>query len=119
MLAVREARRYVQAGLIGVLPEDQLDDLILVVSEVVTNAVVHGAPAGSLGMFVSDDWVRIEVSDATSQTPVPGTAHHGSQRGRGMALLGALSDRWGVVSDPEDGKIVWFEMDRAKQVAVE
>jgi anti-sigma regulatory factor (Ser/Thr protein kinase) len=112
ILAVREARRYVRAGLLSSFPDDRLDDLVLVVSEVVTNAVIHGAPPGTLGIFLSDALVRIEVSDSTSAAPVQGVAHHESHRGRGVALMDSLSDRWGVVVGPGEGKIVWFEVDR-------
>jgi len=112
MVAVRDARQYVQAGLVDSFPGDRLDDLVLIVSEVVTNAVLHGAPPGTLGIFLSDALVRIEVSDSSSAAPVLGTFHHESQRGRGMALLDSLSDRWGAVVGPGEGKIVWFEVDR-------
>jgi anti-sigma regulatory factor (Ser/Thr protein kinase) len=112
ILAVRDARRYVRAGLAGSFPEDRLDDLVLVVSEVVTNAVLHGSPPGTLGIFLSDALVRIEVSDCTSAAPVQVAFHPESHRGRGVALLDSLSDRWGVVVGPGEGKIVWFEVDR-------
>ena len=112
MRAVREARQYVQSGLLGTFPEDRLDDLVLVVSEVVTNAVLHGAPPGTLGIFLSEDLVRIEVSDSSSAAPVQGPFNEESHRGRGIGLLDSLADRWGVVVGPGEGKIVWFEVDR-------
>ena len=112
MVAVRDARQYVRAGLIGNVPEERLDDVVLVVSEVVTNAVVHGAPPGSLIISMSDDLIRIEVSDSAAAGPVREAIHHESQRGRGIGLMDTLSDRWGVTARPEDGKVVWFEVDR-------
>jgi anti-sigma regulatory factor (Ser/Thr protein kinase) len=112
MIAVRDARRYVRAGLTGNLSEERLDDVVLVVSEVVTNAVVHGAPPGTLGISLSDGLVRIEVTDSTTAGPVQEALHHESQRGRGIALMDTLADRWGVVVGPHEGKVVWFEVDR-------
>lgn len=112
ILAPRDARRYVRAELTGLLPDDRLDDVVLAVSEVVTNAVIHSRRPGTLRLLVSDGLVRVEVTDAAAAEPVQRAIDHRSLRGRGIALLGALSDRWGVRREPGGGKAVWFEVDR-------
>lgn len=89
----------------------------LLVTEVVTNAVLHagmseGDPV-ALAVRVSPSRVRVEVTD-----PGPGFAPDRvappellSTGRRGLVLLEELSDRWGVKRDGE-GNLVWFELDR-------
>lgn len=95
-------------------------DVELVVSELVTNAVLHAADSEVLQLSLVNltDGVRIVVADGSSITPVvrdlsgpPGSVDGRSYAtsGRGMALVHALATRWGV--DPrEHGKQVWVEL---------
>jgi len=94
-----------------------LTDIQLAVSELVTNAYQHG-PAGdtSLRMAVhaTDDVVRVEISDvgdgfdpaALDELPIT------AGRGKGLRIVGALTDRWGVRQG--SGTTVWFEVDRPR-----
>lgn len=81
----------------------------LVVSELVTNAVVHArVPPGReiLTRFVrQDDGVRIEVHDASDERPVPRTPD--DDGGFGLLLVDELTDRWGVAERGGIGKCVW------------
>lgn len=87
----------------------RLDDLLLCVSEVVTNAVVHAGSLRHLTLECEDDHVRVDVVDGTPGTlPQPGEPDPSSPSGRGMRLVAALSDRWGVEVEC-DHKSVWFE----------
>ena len=95
----------------GRLSEDLLDDVKLLVNELVTNSVKFaGKGKIELRLAASDDAVRVEVHDQG-----PGFAPNRSEpslsdtSGRGLFLVDALSDRWGVTLDGTT--CVWFEID--------
>ena len=106
--AAREARRFV----LGHLPEhplqDDVDRVLLCVSELVSNAIEHGRAPRRLELIVTDRNVRVEVRDADPHHPEPQTVSPLSLRGRGLQIVETASDSWGVRSLPE-GKVVWFE----------
>jgi anti-sigma regulatory factor (Ser/Thr protein kinase) len=86
----------------------QREDAALMVSELVTNAVVHGVGAIWLRIDIEADAVRIEVADegnaAVAPSPEPGA--HG---GWGLRIVEQLADDWGVL----DGSTkVWFRLRR-------
>jgi anti-sigma regulatory factor (Ser/Thr protein kinase) len=85
------------------------DTAALLVSEVATNALVHGR--GDVRVRASADArvLRVEVSDEHPRLPQPRLASVLDEGGRGLALLEALSTRWGTEGRP-DGKTVWFEL---------
>ena len=89
-----------------------MDDVRLLVSELVTNSVIHSGTTlnGSiqLSLRVSSDEVRCEVSDVGSwRDPVPDPR---GLSGWGLQLVDRLSDRWGVIRNDET--TVWFEIER-------
>jgi hypothetical protein len=99
-----------------------VETLILLVSELVTNAVVHtGRPAvlrlslpGPAAPATPSATVRVEVADTSSRAPVPRCAGGDATGGRGLALVDCLADRWGW--SPEDaGKSIWCELDRCSK----
>ncbi|WP_341849526.1 ATP-binding protein [Streptomyces cellostaticus] len=97
----------------NVLPRWGLDDLVpaaeLLVSELVCNALRHGA--GPLGLTlerVPD--VRCSVSDGSSKPPRPTDAGPEDEGGRGLALVDMLAARWGCERGLPAGKTVWFEL---------
>jgi len=106
--APRQARALVRRHLKHWQAEQVLDDALLLVSEVVTNAVRHGSSDVVLTLSETGDEVRVEVFDSSPLEPVlvPFTDEH--QWGRGIALVNALSCRWGVEPAPPRGKRVWF-----------
>jgi hypothetical protein len=87
--------------------DDVRADARLVVSELVTNAVLHARTTIELNVFVGDDALRIEVSDQGRDRPQI-WAHDGTS-GRGLPILEALVQSWGVL-DLGSGKTVWCEM---------
>jgi len=98
------------------LPEDQLGDVRLLVSELVTNALRHGelsdADHINLTVVVANAHVRVEVTDpGRGFEPGPAPEDPNSAEGWGLYLVATLSDRWGVESG--DDTRVWFELDRA------
>jgi anti-sigma regulatory factor (Ser/Thr protein kinase) len=104
------ARRFVVGALRagGV----EVDDAIpLVVSELVTNAVLHAGSPAQVEVRVGNDRVRIEVHDATVELPTVREPGPFTVTGRGLLLVDALCDRWGA-SPTTGGKVVWFEIDR-------
>ena len=107
--AVPQARQFVAAWLTSPDLSRFVDDAELAVAELVTNALLHAAPPVSLRVVFEDDRVRVEVSDGSRATPVRGRADVASMTGRGLALVEALSLRWGVEPAPE-GKTVWAEI---------
>lgn len=113
--SVKVARRLVHSCLPEWLHDLQRDIVVLLTSELVTNAVIHGGPhaAGAeLGLEVTltAGGVRVEVSDGGAGVPaVDGTGRDGLS-GRGLLMVQALARQWGV--RPElAGKSVWFEVD--------
>jgi anti-sigma regulatory factor (Ser/Thr protein kinase) len=104
-VARRFARREVNET------QADVDTVVLLVSEVVTNAVLHARSDIRLNIESRDDLVRVEVRDASPLSP---RLHHfrlTSGTGRGLRMLERLARRWGVEPDPAGaGKVVWFEV---------
>lgn len=90
---------------------DTCDTVELLVSEVATNALLHGRGEVSVVVLPKAGAVRVEVADDSDELPVPRQAGWDAESGRGMALLEQLSDRWGVDTNRRQGKVVWFELD--------
>jgi anti-sigma regulatory factor (Ser/Thr protein kinase) len=87
----------------------RLDDILLCLSEVVTNAVLHAGPPILVTGGIVDEKVRIEVSDGSKVAPLLRRPDQSSPTGRGLMLLDRLSSGWGVDVTLE-GKTVWFEI---------
>jgi anti-sigma regulatory factor (Ser/Thr protein kinase) len=91
------------------LPDELCHATVLLTSETVTNAVVHGRSEVRLTIEVNNHRVRVEVGDDNSRHPIRRHPDSGALDGRGIALLDAFASSWGVDEVPE-GKIVWFEL---------
>ena len=114
------ARRFVADTLVGAAAESLSDIAVLLVSELVTNAVVHAGSDVEVAVRLLPDSVRIEVVDrAPADLLRPSTPAQDSESGRGLMLVETLASAWGV--EPlETGKAVWFEvprLDRAEPIA--
>ncbi|MGX1850760.1 ATP-binding protein [Streptomyces sp. NPDC055299] len=119
--SVGKARAFVLAA----LPVDQLrhriDDITLCVSELVTNAVRHGSPAGHLilvRVIVNEMLLRIEVHDAGENRPWLQSPADDDLSGRGLFLVDAFADDWGITPRDGLGKVVWVEFKVPAPVAV-
>lgn len=77
------------------------DDAVLVVSELVTNAVRAGGGSVALSLALHPDHLRIRVSDDGDGWPVPRHARPDDPGGRGLQLVGVVAADWGVL--PRDG----------------
>ncbi|MFC4493852.1 ATP-binding protein [Streptomyces ovatisporus] len=105
----REMARTVTESHWG-LPGALVDDAVLLVSELVGNAVRHtGAHVFGLRMMRRRGWIRVEVRDPSRGLPCLLPVHGLDTSGRGLFLVDTLSDRWGVDLLPR-GKTTWFEM---------
>ncbi|MCX5399105.1 ATP-binding protein [Streptomyces sp. NBC_00102] len=106
------ARRLVRTALAAWGMEALTEDATLVITELVSNAAVHGRLA-SIRVLVTrpdDGRVRLGVVDRSRRAPVPRRDLDGEEtRGRGMVLIDALSDRWGTEAY-RWGKQVWAEL---------
>lgn len=92
------------------VPQDDLDVVALLVSELVTNAIRHGAPPVHLRAQHTDGHVTVIVDDAGERVPVPvEDTSWDASGGRGLHLVEALADGWGVAPNGR-GKRVWFRV---------
>ena len=85
------------------------DAAVLLTSETVTNAIIHGGTSVMLTVCARQDGVRVEVSDGNRSQPLLQRADLDSLGGRGLGIVTATAARWGV-SDLQIGKTVWFEL---------
>jgi anti-sigma regulatory factor (Ser/Thr protein kinase) len=99
------------------LPAEQLDNAVLVTDELFANAVRHGSSdigdTVTVGIECTDHDVRVTVADRSPDLPRHRTADLAEESGRGLAIVAALADDWGIAPpDPgETGKRVWFSLD--------
>ncbi len=85
------------------------DTVALLVSEVATNALVHGSGDVQVRVTSVAATLRVEVSDGSPTMPTPRQAGPYEEGGRGLALVASLATDWGVHRDGV-GKVVWFEL---------
>ncbi len=108
--SVGAARRFIAARTAAwSFPAPAAGQLALIGSELVTNAVLHARTELVLTLELREDRVRISVMD---RSQAPATLRHyrpDALTGRGLGVVAALSDRWGVSAAP-DGKVVWAEL---------
>lgn len=111
--AVGAIRRRLRAALDHWGVPELADTAELLASELVTNALVHtGRGAVFDAVLTGEHRLRVEVQDGTSR--LPGRRHPGdtATSGRGLLLVEALADDWGVQLRG-DGKVTWFELSAA------
>ncbi|MES4879813.1 ATP-binding protein [Streptomyces sp. NBC_01723] len=131
---VGRARRWARSRLAGSAiraDESLAEALVLLVSELVTNAVVHTGRSAVLRLVLpeaapgepgqlgepgtpEETTVRLEVDDASDLAPVPRCVDDEATGGRGLALVDGLADRWGW-SREGTGKRIWCELDRCAE----
>ncbi|MGW0895830.1 ATP-binding protein [Streptomyces goshikiensis] len=110
---VRSAREFADVTLDAWGVTSRRDDLLLCVSELTTNALLHGVPPGRgyrLRLLRFEGVVRVEVHDSGPGRPRIADRNPSAERGRGLLLVAALADRWGVGARTP-GKVVWSEFD--------
>ena len=111
-MAARAARRFVTSTLQEWDLDHLTDDVLSVVTELVTNATQHAATTSQLALRSHPGRLMVEVADCDGRIPRPAVTQHMDERHRGLLIVAQLSRRWGV--RPTDrGKIVWAEMAEA------
>ena len=112
--SARAARRFVVDALTDWRLSQVIETAELLISELVTNALLHARSAAELVVRRSGGRVRFEVRDHSSAVPTTGRHDQESQTGRGLELVELLADAWGVDVHHRGlgvtGKGVWFEL---------
>ncbi|WAP56254.1 ATP-binding protein [Streptomyces sp. S465] len=95
------------------------DAAVLVVAELAANAVLHGrVPGRDFAVRLTYDErggvLEIEVSDTHEKCPVPKAPTSEDEEGRGLLLVEALADRWGIRERRGPGKTVWARITEAR-----
>jgi PAS domain S-box-containing protein len=110
-VSVGQARRFLQEALPARFLEDS-DGVVLMLSELATNAVLHAETPFDVTVALGPDGanVRVEVDDGADRYPVPLEPDVGAPHGRGLHIVGALADAWGIeMHHGRPGKTVWFQ----------
>jgi anti-sigma regulatory factor (Ser/Thr protein kinase) len=107
--AVGAARRFLAETAPDACDEDFLAAMSLAISELATNAVTH-ANTGFEVVITTNGQVRIEVADGSAQVPISRPHSAITPGGRGLHVLDAVCDRWGVHL-LHGRKCVWCERD--------
>lgn len=108
--AARHARQFISDVLLEWDLFEPRETIVLLVSEVVTNALFHTGGEVDLLMIRLPNRVRVEVGDQASTAPLNLGAGLLAESGRGVPLVTGFSDRWGSFPRGQ-GKVVWFELD--------
>jgi Histidine kinase-like ATPase domain len=114
--AVRAARDFTSATVHRWGAAQRCEDITIVVSELLTNAFRHALPDPSdtrsrspirLGLLQPGPCVLCVVADPSHRAPVPKHLGLLAETGRGLQVIGALSDSWGYTAPSDMGKVVW------------
>jgi anti-sigma regulatory factor (Ser/Thr protein kinase) len=114
--SVHAAREFTIATLHRWGMAERSQDIAIVVSELLTNALRHALPGSGnlqlrrairLGLVQPGPFVLCAVADPSKAAPVPQPAGSLAETGRGLHIICALSDQWGYTTPSETGKVVW------------
>lgn len=100
------ARHFVDQMLPGTC---RADEVTLLVSELAANAVRHATTPFTVSLGCDGRLVRVEVADGSPDLPVAQLPPVEAVAGRGLMIVDALAERWGV-EPSASGKTVWFEL---------
>lgn len=106
-----EARRFVTATLGDWTHSDALSTVQLLITELVTNVVVHTTSAPDVRISLLPSHVHVEVADTGLSDAVARVATPQDVSGRGLQLVAALASAWGTTR-VAGGKVVWFDVAR-------
>lgn len=85
----------------------ELEDLEVVTSELVTNAIVHAHSAPVVEVRLTGECVELAVADSDPEPPVKRIPYEQHTRGLGLHIVDALVESWGVRDGTDGGKVVW------------
>jgi anti-sigma regulatory factor (Ser/Thr protein kinase) len=105
--SVPSARRFA-AGAVVDVPAEVSDAVALIATELASNSVQHAASGFAIRVEQLPHQIRIEVEDDGEGQPVVGSPGPGDTSGRGLRIVDALADVWGVIPKEQTvGKTVW------------
>lgn len=110
--SARHLRRILRLYLIGWGLVDVVDAAELALTELIANVVRHvpGRRCQTCIYLIGEEGVRVEVTDSSPELPAAVVGDSLDEGGRGLVLVDAVADRWGVrVRRDGGGKTVWFE----------
>src|SRR4051794_36380991 len=107
--AVPQARRFAAQSLTDE-PVAVVDAAELIITELMTNAALHGRGPVTVRIRPAGDHVRVEVQDTGTGVPMIPAQSTDAMTGRGLRLVAALSESWGVEPAAAGGKTVWAEL---------
>ena len=110
--APRRARAFVRAQHCHTHDGTVLDDALLLVSEMVTNAVLHGGPPLVVAVECAGPSVEVRVRDGSPHLPQLRQPRLDDENGRGLMLMSSIAESWGVETLERGGKEVWFRLER-------
>jgi len=114
--SVALAREFVASALTSWGLVWLVEDIRLCVSELASNALLHGTEPGR-GFLVrldrEEDFVRVEVHDSLGSRPEVKCPADSETSGRGLLVVGELADGWGVEDRRPFGKVVWVRFKRS------
>ncbi|HTJ75896.1 MAG TPA: ATP-binding protein [Acidimicrobiales bacterium] len=113
-----QARRFVESALADSGLAEMADTAMLLVSELVANAVLHSGTPLEVVVAVDPDGARLEVHDGSGQLPTRRHYSTMSGTGRGMMLVERMATAWGAEATA-GGKVVWCRIDRDARPAVD
>jgi anti-sigma regulatory factor (Ser/Thr protein kinase) len=114
--SVGVARDFTRATLLGWDAAERGDDVAVVVSELLTNALRHALPCAAaepprwpirLGLLHAEAGVLCAVADPSDKVPVCSQPGCLDETGRGLHVVASLSDQWGCTAPDHCGKVVW------------
>jgi anti-sigma regulatory factor (Ser/Thr protein kinase) len=110
--AARRARTFVhdQCRAVGI-NDDTGETAVLLTSEIVTNAFLHGRSQTTLKLSATEERLRVEVGDDNTRLPRKAEPDREALNGRGLAIVDMLAADWGADAHHQ-GKVVWFELVR-------
>jgi anti-sigma regulatory factor (Ser/Thr protein kinase) len=106
--SVAGARHFVR-DLLSEQPRETVEAAELMTSELATNSVRHAHSDFELTVHLSQDEIRVEVSDYGPGEPVPRSPAPRDRSGRGLRIVQELAADWGVTPS-SNGKLVWFTL---------
>jgi signal transduction histidine kinase len=112
--APQQARAWAQGQLTSApaaatIPDALAEDVLLCISELVTNALQASCDTATLGLAITSGRVRVVVTDNGQGWPTPQQPGPSDPSGRGLLIISAIADRWGV-EPAHASKTVWAEL---------
>ena len=111
--SARACRRFLVTTLEAWGADGFADDAVLLLSELVTNAVLHGGTELEVRVELQGDLLRVAVHDGNPMLPSVRRYSMLSGTGRGLALVASTARNWDAEPLPQGGKRVWFELEAA------